>query len=78
MWKCNDCGSEVREKTISYLYSSREINEDGYGDGEEEEVETKWVGTHGMYCTGCFKDIDDIHQEAKWEDKNGISNSSNN
>lgn len=77
MWKCNECGGEVREKTLSFLYCSREINEDGHGDGEEEVVDTKWVDTQGMYCTGCYKDIEDIHSEAKWEDENGVFDSSN-
>lgn len=75
MWKCKKCGGEV----IAIVESddSFEFSLDKYGNPNEflsyttedvEQIVKQKINIVGMYCEDCDIEIEDLKEEAVWED----------
>ncbi|MHD0313707.1 hypothetical protein [Fusobacterium varium] len=74
MWRCKECGGEI----IGIIESSDsfEFSLDEYGNPNEFLSSTKDIeqiikqkrNIVGMYCEDCDIEIEDLEEEAVWED----------
>lgn len=75
MWKCKECGGEI----IAIIESddSFEFSLDKYGNPNEfithttediEQIVKQKINIVGMYCEDCDIEIEDLEEEAVWED----------
>lgn len=75
MWKCKECGGEIIV-TIE-VHEDFDFSLDKYGNPDEHKTcdfeDMKQIIKHkrnivGMYCEDCGIEIEELEEEAVWED----------
>lgn len=77
MWKCKKCGGEIIAIVESDDSFEFFLDLDKYGNPNEflfcttedvEQIVKQKINIVGMYCEDCYIEIEDLEEEAVWED----------